>query len=1204
MSQKSIRVRRECVKQVKSALVRQGYAKQEALAEHAQLGLATVGNFLNGKPVSRENFFELCRLLGLEWLDVAADLEDDAAHKPSSKPPNTPNTHRDWGDAPDVSLFFGRTDCLDTLEQWIVRDKCRLVALLGIGGIGKTALSVKLADRIESEFQYLIWRSLRNAPPVQDILAVLIQFLKSQIPPNSPEVRRGEREDLPDTAEDRISLLIDYLRRHRCLLVLDNAESILLGGDSAGQYRQGYEKYGELFRRVGETPHRSCLLLTSREKPRELTAQEGETLPVRSRYLPGLSESEGQPILQAKGLDFRGDRAASSESGRFGVSPSQELIHRCGGNPLFLKIVATTIKEVYDGNIAEFLSQNTLAFAGIRFLLDEHYNRLSALEKQVMYWLAIEREPVATQHLREDIIPRVAQAKLVEALKSLAHRSLIERSAGRFTLQPAVMEYMTERLIDKCCQEIEAGEIALFQRYALIKATAKDYVREAQTRVILQPVAERLLAGFGSKAGVGCQLKQILSGLRENPKPGYAGGNALNLLCQMQVDLTSADFSNLPVWQAFLRGVNLQGVNFAGADLENSVFTETFAIIFYVAFSPCGKLLAAGDYEGGIHLWRVADGQKLFTLKGHTSTVNSVAFSPDGRTLASGSDDETVRLWNVCERRCVRILQEHRNWVNSVAFSPDGLTLASCSEDKTVKLWDAVTGECRKTLQGDTDRVYAVAFSLDSKTLATGSRDSSVRLWDVGEGKCLAVLLGHTDTVRAVAFSPDGQTLASGSDDKTVKLWDIRDAGSSQCLTTLQEHSNQVRSVAFSPDGQTLASGSFDQTVKLWDIRDARNCRAATTLRGHTAWIRSAAFSPDGKTLASGGYDQTVRLWDVGDVSQSECLATWRGHTNWIYSVAFSPQGNILASGSADRAIRLWDVNNGQCLTALLGHRELVSTIAFSPEGKTVATSSDDTNVKLWDVSSGECLATLQGHRHWVYSVAFSPDGRTLASGSDDLTVKLWDVRTRECRATLQEHTERVFSVAFSPQGKIIASGSRDRTVKLWDAGTGQCLATLHGHEREINSVAFSPDGQLLASASDDKTVRLWDVGTHECLAILQGHDNWVHSVAFSPQGHILASGSIDKTVRLWDVRTHECLAILQGHDHWVPSVAFSPDSSILATGSGDETIKLWDVKTGTLLKTMRAPRPCEGMNITGAAGLTEAQKATLKVLGAVEYGG
>jgi WD40 repeat protein len=1204
MSQKSIRVRPECVKQVKLALVRQGYASQQALAQHAQLGLDTVRKFLNGKPISRENFFELCRLLDIDWLDLAADLEDGAAHKPSSKSPNIPNTHRDWGDAPDVSLFFGRTDCLATLEQWIVRDNCRLVALLGIGGMGKTALSVKLAHRIESEFQYLIWRSLRNAPPVQEILAVLIQFFSRQIPPNSPETPRGEREDLPETPEARISLLIDYLRRHRCLLVLDNAESILLGGESAGQYRQGYEGYGELFRRLGETPHRSCLLLTSREKPRELTALEGETLPVRSRYLPGLSESEGQPILQAKGLDFSGDEAASSESGRLRVSPSQELIDRCGGNPLALKIVATTIQQVYNGNIAEFLSQNTLAFAEIRSLLDEHYNRLSALEKQVMYWLAIEREPVATQNLREDIIPQVAKAKLLEALKSLADRSLIERSAGRFTQQPVVMEYMTERLIEQCCQEIEAGEIALFQRYALIKATAKDYVREAQTRVILQPVAERLLAGFGSKAGVGCQLKQILSGLRENPKPGYAGGNAINLLCQMQVDLTGADFSNLPVWQAFLRGVSLQGVNFAGADLANSVFIETFSSIRSVAFSPCGKLLAAGDWNGNIHLWRVADGQKLFTLKGHTAPARSLAFSPDGRTLASGSDDETVRLWNVSEGKCVRILQEHTNWVHSVAFSPDGLTLASGSEDKTVKLWDAVTGECRKTLQENTERVYAVAFSLDSQTLATGSSDSSVRLWDVGEGKCLAVLQGHTDAVRAVAFSPDGQTLASGSDDKTVKLWDIRDAGSRQCLTTLQEHSNQVSSVAFSPDGQTLASGSYDQTVKLWDIRDTRNCRAATTLRGHTSWIRSVAFSPDGKTLASGGYDQTVRLWDVRDVNRSECLATWRGHSNWIYEVAFSPQGNILASGSADKAIGLWDVSDGQCLTALLGHRELVRTISFSPEGKTVASGSDDTNVKLWDVRSGECLATLQGHRHGVYSVAFSPDGRTLASGSNDLTVKLWNVRTRECRATLQEHTARVYSVAFSPQGKIIASGSRDKTVKLWDADTGECLATLHGHEREINSVAFSPDGQLLASGSDDKTVRLWDVRTHECLAILQGHDNWVHSVAFSPQGHLLASGSIDKTVRLWDVGTYECLAILPGHDNLVLSVAFSPDSSILATGSGDETIKLWDVKTGTLLKTMRAPRPCEGMNITGAAGLTEVQKATLKVLGAVEYGG
>jgi WD40 repeat protein len=68
-----------------------------------------------------------------------------------------------------------------------------------------------------------------------------------------------------------------------------------------------------------------------------------------------------------------------------------------------------------------------------------------------------------------------------------------------------------------------------------------------------------------------------------------------------------------------------------------------------------------------------------------------------------------------------------------------------------------------------------------------------------------------------------------------------------------------------------------------------------------------------------------------------------------------------------------------------------------------------------------------------------------------------------------------------------------------------------------------------------------------------------------------------------------------------VLSVAVSPQGTTIASGSYDETIKLWDFNTGECLKTLRAARPYEGMNITGVTGLTEAQKATLKALGAVE---
>ncbi len=204
---------------------------------------------------------------------LAVEQVDKTKPTPQLKPQTS---HRvDWGEAVDVSVFYGRAEELTKLETWVLQERCRVVAVLGMGGIGKTSLSIKLAQKIQGEFDYVIWRSLRNTPPIKDILAELIKFISHQ-----------QQIDLPPDVGERISLLLDYLRSSRCLLILDNAESIFQSGALA--YRDGYEAYGELFRRIGGTNHQSCLILTSREKPQEIAASEGETLPVRVLQLTGL----------------------------------------------------------------------------------------------------------------------------------------------------------------------------------------------------------------------------------------------------------------------------------------------------------------------------------------------------------------------------------------------------------------------------------------------------------------------------------------------------------------------------------------------------------------------------------------------------------------------------------------------------------------------------------------------------------------------------------------------------------------------------------------------------------------------------------------------------------------------------------------------------------------------------------------------------
>ena len=1135
----------------------------EVLAQITGLSINTLTKVRSGKaPVDRQTITDYFEAFGLtlapeDYVHPEAVADDG----PSSVAKVAIATAQiDWGEAPDVSIFHGRTEELATLEKWIQVDHCRLVGILGMGGIGKSALSVKLAQQIQSEFDYVVWRSLRNAPPLDSLLQDLVLFLSNQ-------------QDLEATP----NRLRHWLQASRCLVILDNVETILQAGNRAGQYRVGYEPYGDLFRILGESPHQSCVLITSREKPAEIATFEGMGLAVRSHQLSG-SLKTALGIIETK--DLVGN-----------LQQKQQLCERYGCSPLALKIAAGSIHALFDGEIGPFLDEGIFLFYGTQRLLDQQFERLSALEKTIMYWLAINREWTSIPALASDIVPAVTRARLLEALESLGWRSLIEQQSRQYTQQPVVMEYVTERLIEQVVTEITEQKPVRLISHALLKTTANDVVQQTQFNLILEPITQQLLANLGNSEDIATTLTQCLDALRGQPpaRSGYAAGNVLNLMRQLQIEVTHCDFSNLTIWQAYLQGLNLHQADFSQAHFSQTTFYDAFGGIHAVAVSPDGSLFAAAGTSGVIQLWQMANGEEHGHCRGHDGWIWSIAFSPDGQWLVSGSADQTVKIWDVHTGCCMHTLQGHTNWVRSVVFSPDGQIVASGSSDQTVKLWD-LEGRCLNTLKGHTNYVHAIAFSPDGHLIASAGWEQRIKIWELESGECLRTL-EDINSFWSLAFSPDSQTIATGSTDETVRLWDVQ---TGQCLKTLTGHTHAIRSVAFSPDGQELVSGGGDQTIKIWHVQEGRCLK---TLSGHSNWIWSIAFSPDGSRLVSGGEDQTVRIWQT---QTGHCLKSLTGYANAVRAIAFSPDGQTLISGSDDYAVKLWDLERERCLKTFIGHKNWILSVAVHPDNGLIASSSADQTVKIWDIRHNRCVRTLPGHTNTVWSVEFSPKRQLLASGGHDRTIHLWDIQDGHRLAVL-EHPSQVRSVGFSPDGQTLVSGSSDKHVRLWDVDSGQCLRVMSGHTGMVWTVACSANALMIASGSSDKTLRLWDAQTGDCLKTLEGHTNWIWSVAFSPQCHLLASGSADKTVKLWDVHDGRFLRTLVGHANVVRSLAFNPQGNTLASVSEDETIKLWDVKTGECLTTLRGDRPYEGMDITGARGLTDAQKATLQVLGASE---
>src|SRR5438270_249824 len=574
---------------------------------------------------------------------------------------------QDWGEAPDTLGFVGRADELALLRRWVLDEHCRLIAILGMGGIGKTSLAARLAQEVAPSFERIYWRSLRDAPPVSEWLAGAIGFLSDQ-------------HVVPPAAEsERLTALLQLLRERRCLLVLDNSETLFEPGQREGRYGEGMAGYGRLLQAVGEGRHQSCLVLTSREAPPELVVLSGS---VRTLELGGLDTDEARVLLVPKQL-----------SGT--ATQWMQLTATVGGNGLALKMVGETIRELFGGDIGAFLEETDASsvFGGIRRLLTEQVERSSAAEQQVLRVLAVEREPMALSWLLDVLGPRIGRAVVWDAVEALRRRSLVEHAEtvgpAVFTLQSVVLEYVTDRLVADVSDEIERGQPALAVEQPLIKAQAKDYVRQAQERLIGWPILERLKAKY-DQAGTEQRLLTLLGGWRDRSQAaqGFGPGNVVNLLRVLRGDLRGLDLSRLAIRQAYLQGTQAQDASLAGAALPETVFGDAFGAVVAVALSADGMVVAAGTLGGEVQAWRIADRAPVLAARGHVGAVWSVALSADGRLLVSGGDDGAVRLWDVAAGQPLGKLEGNLGGVWGVAIDAGGRLVASGGSDRTVRGWE------------------------------------------------------------------------------------------------------------------------------------------------------------------------------------------------------------------------------------------------------------------------------------------------------------------------------------------------------------------------------------------------------------------------------------------------------------------------------------------------------------------------------------
>ena len=1109
---------------------------------------------------------------------------------------------------PVIDHFYGRTAELDQVRELICSDNQGIVAIVGLAGIGKTTLAAKLVAMFVSEedaygqngrrsFDYICWKSLRSAPTFVDFAHEAIALLT------------GYTQSAHLSESDAVSLIVRLLQQRPTLIVLDNFDSLLARESAGSEFRPGYEAYGDLLRALSTVSSRSTVCLTTRELPADIVA-------------PAILNRRATTV-RLSGLDWRSGKSVCNVQAPLEGSALEweELCSRYSGNPLALQLVSLHVTEVFDSSLSDFLNTQSVVLPDVRVLLDWHLARLTEFEKELLYWLAINQIPSTLDQLRADLLTTASKKALPSTVQRLRQRTVIEQADGGFFLQPVLIEYLNEKIVD----EIEGGltlvggplreellsrltdavetdiresNFTILNRHALLKATARSDVREIQRRFLIEPLLRRLEDVMGTRQAVKDHCARLLIALKSAViQDGYATSNILNLLCVGRYDLTGLDFSGLPIRQAALDSVVLREVNFTECRFSHTTFRSSFGSVLSVAWSPSDSLLAAGTASCEVLIWNVETRQLKWSLTGHTDWVRAVLFLSE-RELVTAGDDGTIRLWNLADDEgptVVRIMNPERGWIRALAGDPRGRLLASSCQNGSVLLWDLDRGtlvtevaqhegpclgvhiepETRELVSVGVDGLIAIRTLADEAP--ADANESPPRSW------------AQDVTCYCVSASPGLDTVVIGMTDGDVALWT---PDTDQRRTVALNLLRPVRAVTASRDGQSFWVTCSDSVARSVATEDGTIGQA---LLGHTAAINTVAQSTSGNLVATGADDQTVRLWNA---RTGKSLAVFSGFSGSIRSLASISQGVIVTLGE-DRELRYWECDTGKEIYSARSEGSLSWPVAVEPSAAVVACASTDGTLRIFDQNARK-LEALPAHRGPLRAVGFSPSGALAATGGADHIVRVWDARAWTQLAILQKHTDWVRAVAFLDDD-VLASASDDGSVLIWSVNDRTCVG-LPRTPRDLVHCLVSVDArddQWLVCGSEGGHVEIWDLRT------LTKVLSWripgsVRALAVSSQRDRIMAGGFGGEIHVWNLHTGEAVARYVEHTGWVRALVFMDENgSTVASCGSDGCARLWDVDSGVTRQILRPQRPYEGMTIVRAAGLDVGTIEKLQTLGA-----
>ncbi|MEA5621110.1 NB-ARC domain-containing protein [Cronbergia sp. UHCC 0137] len=323
---------------------------------------------------------------------------------------NNQSPSHDLALSPKITQFYGRETELQTLSDWLINQNTHLISILGLPGIGKTTLVKKFIDLNLQQFDVFIWKNIKLSDSLDMILKEILTFTNFE-----------------HTENNKLTQLLRSLTQKRYLIILDDIQEIFISGQVAGQYKPEYKDYKTFFTKMIEIEHQSSLILISQEQCQEMLCLDEKLYSVKCLELEGLNNTE---ILRNLGL--KNEETWS------------KLIDLYAGNPAYLKDIANLIKNIFQNEVADFLSEEFLLTENIKYQLSELFNRLSTIEKQIVLKISESNQLLTREDLKEKL-SYLSSMELINGLHSLKKRYLVTSVEGDkklFNLSPVFREYV------------------------------------------------------------------------------------------------------------------------------------------------------------------------------------------------------------------------------------------------------------------------------------------------------------------------------------------------------------------------------------------------------------------------------------------------------------------------------------------------------------------------------------------------------------------------------------------------------------------------------------------------------------------------------------------------------------------------------------------------------------------------------------------